>query len=206
MKKLVSFTLVLLLILSVCACNNQVPSNNDGQSQNNENQSSQPTGTQPQTDNQPPQEFVFAKPETNLEFWIAENVDDVDFSKYQEKYGLFGGHEYYGTGYVPTLDEEKQQVDPEHCVIYTVTSYPDYSDREQHVTYIYITDPTVEFCGISLNSSFEEFETIIQQQGFRITASSETSRKAENGKYWISFTKEAIRISVEVENETGIIF
>ena len=87
MKKLVAFTLVLLLILSVCACNNQVPSNNDGQSQNNENQSSQPTGTQPQTDNQPPQEFVFAKPETNLEFWIAENVDNVDFSKYQEKYG-----------------------------------------------------------------------------------------------------------------------
>ena len=27
-----------------------------------------------------------AKPETNLEFWIAENVDDVAFSKYQEKY------------------------------------------------------------------------------------------------------------------------
>ena len=26
------------------------------------------------------------KPETNLEFWIGENVDDVDFSKYQEHY------------------------------------------------------------------------------------------------------------------------
>ena len=49
-----------------------------------------------------------AKPETNLEFWIAENVDDVDFSKYQEKYryGFMGsGRQYYGTGYTPATDE-----------------------------------------------------------------------------------------------------
>ncbi|MBQ8413718.1 MAG: hypothetical protein IJX58_00540 [Clostridia bacterium] len=59
------------------------------------------------------------KPETNLEFWIGENVDDVDFSNYQMKYGMFGGNMYYGTGYVPTLDENEQQVDPEHCVIVT---------------------------------------------------------------------------------------
>ena len=204
MKKLVAFTLVLLLILSVCGCNDQVPNNNDGQSQNNE--TTQPTDEQLQENNQPPQEFVFAKPETNLEFWIAENVDDVDFSKYQEKYGMFGGREYYGTGYVPTTDGEGQQVDPEHCVLYTVTPYPDYSDKEKHVTYIYITDPTVAFCGISLNSSFEEFETIIKQQGFKITESSENWRQAENGKYWISFTKEAIRIMVKVENTDGIVF
>ena len=206
MKKLVAFTLVLLLILSVCGCNNQLPNNDNQQSQDNENQSSQSTGTQPQTDNQPPQEFVFAKPETNLEFWIAENVDNVDFSKYQEKYGMFGGREYYGTGYVPTLDEEKQQVDPEHCVIYTVTSYPDYSDREQHVTYIYITDPTVEFCGISLNSSLAAFKATMREQGFVITNELENSCTAKKGKYRVSFSKEAIRISVEVENETGMIF
>ena len=45
------------------------------------------------------------KPETNLEFWIGENVDDVDFSKYQEhyRYGFMGiGRQYYGTGYTPT--------------------------------------------------------------------------------------------------------
>ena len=45
------------------------------------------------------------KPETDLEFWIAENVDDVDFSGRQERYGLMGGREYYGSGYVPTTDE-----------------------------------------------------------------------------------------------------
>ena len=32
-----------------------------------------------------------SQPLTNLEFWIAQNVDNVDWSKYQEKYGLMGG-------------------------------------------------------------------------------------------------------------------
>ena len=89
--------------------------------------------------------FLFAnrkpsRPVTNLEFWIGENVDEVDFSGFQEKYGLFGGREYYGTDYVPTFDEDGMTIDPEHCVIYTVTSYPDYSSNEQHITGITITD------------------------------------------------------------------
>ena len=149
---------------------------------------------------------TLSKPETALEFWIAENVDGVDFSKYQIKYGMMGGTEYYGTGYAPTVDEYGQQVDPKHCVIYTVTSYPDYSDKEQHVTSIYITDPEIELYGITLNSSFEDFESKIKVQGFEITTSNEYYRTAEKGKYSISITKEWIRIRVKVENKEGIIF
>lgn len=145
-------------------------------------------------------------PVSNLEFWISENVDNVDFSGYQEKYGLFGGREYYGTGYVPTIDEYGQQVDPERCVIYTVTSYPDYSDKEQHVTGIYITDPQITFCGISLNSSFYDFELLIKEQGFEITSANENHRTASKGKYSVTITREWIRIRVEVENKDGIIF
>lgn len=154
----------------------------------------------------PEDETPPAQPNTNLEFWIAENVDGVDFSKLQEKYGMFGGREYYGTGYVPTVDENGQQVDPEHCVIYTVTSYPDYSDKEQHITGIYITDPNVEFYGITLSCSFEEFTELIQLQGFAITESNENAVSARYGKVWITFTTEWIRIGVEVTNDTGIIF
>ena len=149
---------------------------------------------------------VLDLPGANLEFWIAENVDKVDFSKHQIKYGMMGGTEYYGTGYVPTVDEHGQQVDPEHCVIYTVTSYPDYSDKEQHITGIYITDPVISFYGISLNASFDDFERLITQWGFQITDSNENSRTAQKGKYSITFTKEWIRIRVEVENKDGIIF
>lgn len=154
----------------------------------------------------PEDETPPAQPATNLEFWIAENVDTVDFSKLQEKYGMFGGREYYGTGYVPTVDENGQQVDPEHCVIYTVTSYPDYSDKEQHITGIYITDPNVEFYGITLQSSIQEFMALIKQQGFDITEHSDSFVKAKMGKIWVTFTAECIRIGVEVTNNQGIIF
>lgn len=147
-----------------------------------------------------------AQTTTNLEFWIAENVDSVDFSKHQEKYGLFGGREFYGTGYVPTIDENGQQVDPEHCVIYTVTSYPDYSDKEQHITGIYITDPNVEFYGITLGCTFEEFAELIQLQGYKITESNENAVSARYGEVWITFTTEWIRTGVEVTNNQGIIF
>ena len=158
------------------------------------------TGKLPEDDTPP------AQPNTNLEFWVAENVDSVDFSKLQEKYGMFGGREYHGTGYAPTIDENGQQVDPEHCVIYTVTSYPDYSDKEQHITGIYITDPDVEFYGITLSCSFEEFTELIQLQGYEITESGDNFVKAQMGKVWITFTTEWIRIGVEVTNNQGIIF
>ena len=146
------------------------------------------------------------KPVTNLEFWIGENVDGVDFSAHQEKYGIMGGREYYGTGYTPTKDENGQQIDPAYCVIYTITSYPDYSDKAQHVTSIYISDPAIELYGITLNSTFEEFEYAVKNAGFEITDSNENYRIAKQGKYSITFTNEDIRIRVEVTNKMHIVF
>ena len=147
-----------------------------------------------------------SQPLTNLEFWIAQNVDNVDWSKYQEKYGLMGGREFYGTGYTPTWDEWGQQVDPEHCVIYTVTSYPDYSDKAQHITSIYITDPAIEVYGLTVNSTFDEFESVVNGEGFVISGSNEHYIKAEKGKFSISITKKDITIRVNVENKTGMEF
>ena len=147
------------------------------------------------------------KPETNLEFWIGENVDDVDFSNYQMKYGMFGGNMYYGTGYVPTLDENEQQVDPEHCVIYTVTSYPDYMNKAQHVTRIEITDPEIELYGLSINSSKEDIKNVMEEQGFTVTEG-EYGITAEKGKFTFNFNKHSnsITIRVEVTNRLGIVF
>ena len=146
------------------------------------------------------------RPDTNLEFWIAQNVDNVDFSKHQEKYGIMGGREFYGTGYTPTLDERGEQVDPEYCVIYTITSYPDYSDNAQHVTSIHITDPAIVVYGLTLNSSFDEFESVVIGEGFVISGSDENYISAQKSKFSVFITKESIRISVEVENKTGMVF
>ena len=147
------------------------------------------------------------KPETNLEFWIAENVDNVDFSNYQMKYGMFGGNMYYGTGYVPTLDENEQQIDPVHCVIYTVTSYPDYINKSQHITRIEITDPKIKLYGLSINSSNEDIKRVMEEQGFKVTEG-EYGITAEKGKFTFSFNKHSnyISISAKVSNKLGIMF
>lgn len=146
------------------------------------------------------------RPVTNLEFWIGDNVDEVDFSGFTEKFGLFGGREYYGTGYVPATNENGMQTDPEHCVIYTITSYPDYSDNEQHITGISITDPTIEFYGISLNSSHKDFEHAMKKHGFKITDSNANYHTAEKGNYSVIFSKDCIRIRADVSNIFGIQF
>ena len=148
-----------------------------------------------------------SEPESNLEFWIGENVDEVDFSQYQEKYGLMGGREYYGTGYVPTLDEEGQQLDPEYYVVYTITSYPDYASKTKHITGITITDPSIKIYGLSINSSKEDIKLIMgTNEGFEIEEVGEDTLIARKGDYTFCFSSKAITIRVEVTNKMGIVF
>ena len=136
--------------------------------------------------------------DTNLEFWIAENVDNVDFSNYQEKFGLMGGREYYGAGYMPSTNENGEQIDPEACVIYTVTSYPDYISNKRHITRIYITDPSVTIYGLTLNSPADEIETTMRSYGFNNSYGQ--GRTYTKGKVSIRFSQESIHISVKVSN------
>ena len=143
--------------------------------------------------------------EHDLEFWIAEDVNDFDFSSYQPKYGIMGGWEYYGTGYVPTLDEDGQQIDPEHCVVYTVTNYPDYSTNSRHVTRIEITDPAVTVYGLSLSSTAEEIRATMTAEGFTVTGS-DTALRAERDNFLFTFSKDKITIRAEVTNHFGIVY
>ena len=142
---------------------------------------------------------------SNLEFWIGENVDNIDFSNHHEKYALMGGREYYGIGYIPWIDENGEQIDPEHCVIYTVTSYPDYISNQPHITHIFITDPTIKVYGLTLQSNIEEIEQTMKSKGFKIKYIADGLR-AQRGKYTFSFSKESIRINVKVTNFFGIQF
>ena len=145
-------------------------------------------------------------PNTNLEFWIGENVDSIDLSKYQVKHGMFGGVQFYGTNYIPTVDPNKNQIDPSECVLYTITSYPDYSDKEQHITSIYITDPNIYFYNISLNTSITDFKNVMENLGFEVDTITDNYCKVKYGKYTIAISKECIIINFNVENKEGIIF
>jgi len=147
------------------------------------------------------------RPETDLEFWIAENVDNVDFSEHEPKYGIMGGREYYGSGYVPTVDENGEQRDPEQCVIYTVTSYPDYSSGKSHITRILITDPTVKVYGLTFNSSKEDIKSTMESNGFKLKEyENSNGQRFEKGKFYIRFSEKSIVISANVTNILGIQF
>jgi len=145
------------------------------------------------------------EPEHDLEFWITQDVNDFDFSSYQPKYGIMGGWEYYGTGYVPTLGEDGQQIDPEHCVIYTVTNYPDYSSNSLCITRITVTDPAVTLYGLSLSSTADEIRSVMESEGFTVTESG-TAIKAEKDNLRFTFSKDSITVSAEVTNHFGIIY
>lgn len=142
---------------------------------------------------------------TDLEFWIAENVDDVDFSSYRERYGLMGGREYYGRGYIPEVDENGEQRDPEECVIYTVTAYPDYLSNKQHVTRIRITDPSVRIYGLTLESAPGEISDIMEDNGFKRDKNAR-GLTYKKGNVSIGFSSDNIWISVKVSNILGIKF
>ena len=123
-------------------------------------------------------------PETNLEFWICDNVNDFDFSEYQPRFGLMGGREYYGKGYQPSVGENGEQIDPAHCVIYTVTAYPDYASASSHITRITITDPNVRIWGLTVDASSTDIMTVMEQNGFRHSTTE---------KYRFAFPVEASR-------------
>lgn len=156
------------------------------------------------------------KPEgTDLEFWIAEDVKEVDFSEYNEIIGHFGASEYYGKGYAPAgYNEDGFAIDPPYYVKYLISAYPDYSDGGQYVTCIRITDPSVTVYGINCNSSFAQFTEAMTGNGFEVTLDEypQSSRISAyiGGKAWIHIIKNAsgqeLVIGVTVTNKHNIVF
>ena len=115
------------------------------------------------------------KPEgCELDFWICENVADVDFSDYTEIFGVIGGKEYVSGKYEVEVKHENAsdvQVLPDECVVYTLTAWPDYADFEKtgyHVTKIVITDPEISVHGVTTHSSRVEFRKAMTEAGFII--------------------------------------
>ena len=129
-------------------------------------------------------------------------------TKYQEKYGMMGGTQYYGSGYVPSIDEEGNQLDPEARVLYTVTSYPDFSSQTRHITSIYITDPSINVYGLTVNSTKDEVKSVMESNGFTYQ-DNDISNVVLYVKDKVSFffmEKSHINIRVKVENENQLVF
>lgn len=147
------------------------------------------------------------KPDTNLEFWICDYAYDSDFSNCKERYGIMGGKGYYGSAYTPTTDENGEQTDPDKCVIYTVTSYPDYSDKTKHITRITITDPAINIFGLTMNSAKDEIKTAMNNHGFKLIESDNPHGLSfKKGKISFYFSVDYIIIRADVSNKHHITF
>lgn len=145
-----------------------------------------------------------------LEFEIAQKVEESDFEGHDEIYGWFGAREFLGKEYkaVPASEEGGTATRPEVYVSYIITSYPDYSDAEQAVTRIWITDPKVTVFGHNIDTPVEEFDNTLREKGFTIEQIGEgTRRKATKGDISISYGGDQhIQIDAEVTNVEGIVF
>lgn len=163
------------------------------------------------------------KTETDLEFFILDDVADADFSAFQEIYGGFGASQYapkrYGISESGIISE--QQI-PEQCVVYTVSAWPDHADGGAFVTDITITDPKVRLFGLTVDSTAEEFTQKCELLGYKkAEKQSEADQAArgikeyacvesKDGKYSIVLEKTSerstIRINAPVGNRNNIIF
>ena len=110
--------------------------------------------------------------DTDLEFWITENVESVDWTGHEEIAGWFGAKEYLGRGYKKASESPGGNQHPEYYVSYILTAWPDYADGGWYVTRIAVTDPAVRVCGLTVNSTYEEFKTTFEALGFLVYGNS----------------------------------
>ena len=154
---------------------------------------------------------------TSLEFWITEDVKDRDWTGHDEIYGWMGAREFLGSGYKKNEDPTGSNQHPEHYVSYVITAWPDYTDGGEFVTDITVTDPDVTVYGLTIESTYEEFDAVFEPLGYELSWSDgaiETRVATKNG---ITFrltravddnpnVVPMFRISAEVTNREGIVY
>ena len=106
---------------------------------------------------------------TSLEFWITEDVTGRDWTGHDEIYGWMGAREFLGSGYKKNEDADGLDQRPEHYVSYVITAWPDYADGGEFVTDITVTDPAVTVYGLTIASTYEEFDAVFEPLGYELS-------------------------------------
>ena len=154
---------------------------------------------------------------TSLEFWITEDVKDQDWTGHDEIYGWMGAQEFLGSGYKKNEDPTGANQHPDHYVSYVITAWPDYADGGEFVTDITVTDPDVKVYGLTIASTYEEFDAVFEPLGYELSWSDgaiETRVATKNGiTFRLTRAVEGnpnvvpmFRISAEVTNREGIVY
>ena len=155
--------------------------------------------------------------DTTLEFWITEDVKDQDWSEHDEIYGWMGAREFLGSAYKKNADADGSDQHPDRYVSYVITAWPDYANGGQFVTDITVTDPAVTVYGLTIGSTYEEFDAVFEPLGYELSWSEGAIKTRVAAKDGITFrlTRAAednpnvvpvLRISAVVNNREGIVF
>ncbi len=151
----------------------------------------------------------------SIEFFIKQNVENYNFSSFDEISGWFGAREYLGSEYEKITDVDGTDSKPEHYVSYLVTAYPDYADGGSYITEIRITDPEVYVYGLTIESTASEFYSAFIKMGFTISDEETSSciiliAEKDGVKCTMTVPKQGsnvtpeIVISAKVSNREGI--
>lgn len=155
--------------------------------------------------------------DTTLEFWITENVKDQDWTGHDEIYGWMGAREFLGSAYKKNEDADGLDQRPEHYVSYVITAWPDYADGGQFVTDITVTDPAVKVHGLTIASTFEEFDAVFEPLGYELSWAEGAIKTRVATKDGITYrltraveenpdVVPVFSITAEVTNREGIVF
>ena len=140
--------------------------------------------------NEDPNKIPERPEDTNLEFWIAQDVSEVDFSEYESVNSTIPGYIYLGKDY-------RLNNNTKDYVLYVVNKYPDNSDGKECVTQIIIDDSNVTIYGINCNSSFKEFDKAMKANGYKVKTSNlqqnQTVHTASFGKVRIALSETAYK-------------
>ena len=154
---------------------------------------------------------------TSLEFWITEDVKDQDWTGHDEIYGWMGAREFLGSGYKKNEDPTGSNQHPEHYVSYVITAWPDYADGGEFVTDITVTDPAVTVYGLTIASTYEEFDAVFEPLGYELSWSEGAIKTRVATKDGITFrltravednpdVVPVFSITAEVTNREGVVF
>lgn len=128
-----------------------------------------------------------------------------------------GAREFLGSAYKKNEDADGLDQRPEHYVSYVITAWPDYADGGQFVTDITVTDPAVKVYGLTIASTFEEFDAVFEPLGYELSWAEGAIKTRVATKDGITYrltraveenpdVVPQFQISAEVTNREGIVF
>lgn len=196
MKKTVCIIILIMILCTAifAGCSN---ANNDKDTEGNDNNSKTPEIVVPE------------RPEdTTLEYWLTDVFPTEDMENHDEIPGIFGARLFLGKDYKALNADDGNKLLPEIYVYYLAGSWPDEINYGRYITKIEITDPEISVYGITIESTYEDFDKVFSDMGYEIKKD-KIYHEAVLGRFSFCLKKTSVPkliLKAEVTNESGIVY